>query len=52
MEIVDTVRKRVCKNALYKIFVNMLFSCSKREFIANCENIRWNHIMAEIFMFQ
>ena len=53
MEIVDTVGKRACKNALYKVFVNTLFSfLEKGVFLANCGNIHWNRIMAEIFMFQ
>ena len=51
-EIVDTVGRSKCENALYKVFVNMLFSFSEKEvFLANCENIRWNRAMAGIFVF-
>ena len=52
-EIVDTVWRRACENVLYKVFVNTLFSFSEKgAFLVNYENIHWNRIMAEIFMFQ
>ena len=51
-EITDTVGRSECENALYKVFVNMLFSFSEKEvFLVNCENIRWNRAMAGIFVF-
>ena len=44
--------KRECENTLYKVFVNTLFSFSEKEvFLANCENIRWNHARAGIIVF-
>ena len=52
-EITDTVGKRVCKNVLYKAFVNTFYFFSENGvFLANCENICWNRVIAEIFMFQ
>ena len=53
-KIADTVGKRVCENTLYKVFVNILFYffSEKGVFLANCENIHWNRVIAEIFMFQ
>ena len=53
MEIAGIVVDGVCENALYS-FVNTLFSSffRKRGFLANCENICWNRVKAEIFMFR
>ena len=49
-EIADTDGRSECENALYKVFVNMLFSFSEKEdFLVNCENIRWNRAMAGNF---
>ena len=51
-KIVGTMGKRVCKNILYKVFVNMFYFFRKWIFLVNCENIRWNRVKAEIFVFQ
>ena len=51
-KIADTVGKRMCKNVLYKVFVNTFYFFRKWSFLANCENIRWNRIIAELFVFQ
>ena len=53
-EIADTVVKEsVSENVLYKVLVNTLFNSlsEKGAFLANCENIRWNRVIAEIFVF-
>ena len=39
----------MCKNILYKVFVNTFFFSENGVFLANCENIRWNRVIAEIF---
>ena len=33
-------------------FENILENRGKWSFLANCENIRWNRIRAEVFVFQ
>ena len=49
-EIMDTAGRSKCENALYKVFVNMLFPFQKRKFsselreysleLCNCKNFR------------
>ena len=51
-KIADTVAKRVCENVLYKIFVNTFYFFRKWSFLANCENIHWNCVIAEVFVLQ